>query len=85
LGCFKGGKEGTLWYYQSLLNTLEVSGRSSIVDELDDVVSMLERLVEEDLPKYVTGQHWSINFSMILPINNLCALKEINIRKRWAV
>jgi GTP pyrophosphokinase len=41
---FKGGKEGTLWYYRALVEAYRVAGGSPLVDELDRVVSELERL-----------------------------------------
>jgi len=42
---FNGGKEGTLWYYRSLVDTFrEVSGSTPLVEELGRVVSELERL-----------------------------------------
>jgi (p)ppGpp synthase/HD superfamily hydrolase len=41
---FKGGKDGTLWYYRALVNEFRAAGSSPIVDELDRVVTDLERL-----------------------------------------
>ena len=41
---FEGRKEGTLWYYRSVVDTLIRSGRTSLVDELDRVVSEIERV-----------------------------------------
>jgi len=42
---FNGGKDGTLWYYRSLVDTFrEVSGSTPLVKELGRVVSELERL-----------------------------------------
>ena len=41
---FEGRKEGTLWYYRSMVGTLIRSGRTPLVDELDRVVSEIERL-----------------------------------------
>ena len=41
---FNGGREGTLWYYRSVADTLLRSGRTPLVDELDRMVSDLERL-----------------------------------------
>lgn len=41
---FQGGKKGTLWYYRSVTNALISSGRTPLVDELDRVVSEIERL-----------------------------------------
>jgi len=44
---FLGGKDGTLWYYRSLANTLREIGPSTLADELGRVVSELEQLVRE--------------------------------------
>jgi len=42
---FKGGKEGVLWYYREITNTYQkLNTNSQIVDELNRVVSELERL-----------------------------------------
>ena len=41
---FEGRKEGTLWYYRSVLDVLVQVGRTPLVDELDRVVNELERL-----------------------------------------
>jgi (p)ppGpp synthase/HD superfamily hydrolase len=51
---FNGGREGTLWYYRSLIDVLQDTGPApivdastidaSIVEELDRVVSEIERL-----------------------------------------
>ena len=40
-------KEGTLWYYRSVLDVLIQAGRTPLVDELDRVVSELERLARQ--------------------------------------
>jgi (p)ppGpp synthase/HD superfamily hydrolase len=42
---FKGGKEGTLWYYRSLVQLFRLMDSNPLVDELDRVVSELEFLV----------------------------------------
>jgi len=44
---FRGGKEGTLWYYRAMVEAFRETGNSSIIDELDRVVSELERLASE--------------------------------------
>ena len=41
---FKGGKEGTLWYYRSLVEAFRAVGSTPLIEELDRVVSELERL-----------------------------------------
>ena len=41
---FSGGKEGSLWYYRALVDAFRAHGRTPLLDELDRVVSELERL-----------------------------------------
>ena len=41
---FRGGREGTLWYYREVTKALIRSGRTPLVDELDRVVGEIERL-----------------------------------------
>lgn len=43
---FKGGREGTLWYYHTLVNTFHQLDDSPLIDELARVVSELERLAD---------------------------------------
>ncbi|MEB3339434.1 HD domain-containing protein [Okeania sp.] len=43
---FKGGKEGTLWYYRSLVTAFHQADSTPIVIELDRLVTELEKLVE---------------------------------------
>lgn len=43
---FKGGKEGTLWYYRSLSDVFLAVYPSPLADELDRVVSEIERRVK---------------------------------------
>lgn len=42
---FKGGKDGTLWYYRSLLEAFHAKGSNPLIEELDRAVSELEELV----------------------------------------
>lgn len=42
-GRFKGGKEGTLWYYGELVKVFREASGGPIVDELDRVVQELHR------------------------------------------
>jgi (p)ppGpp synthase/HD superfamily hydrolase len=42
---FSGGKDGTLWYYRALVQVFREAGTSPLVEELDRVVSEIERLV----------------------------------------
>jgi hypothetical protein len=42
---FKGDKEGTLWYYRSLVSVFQAGGSTPIVEELDRCVTELEDLV----------------------------------------
>jgi (p)ppGpp synthase/HD superfamily hydrolase len=41
---FNGGKEGTLWYYRALVAALTEAGKNDLTEELDRVVSEIERL-----------------------------------------
>jgi GTP pyrophosphokinase len=41
---FRGGKDGTLWYYRSLVEAFQAAGSTPLVEELARVVSELERL-----------------------------------------
>jgi hypothetical protein len=53
-GRFKGGREGTLWYYRSLVNIFRASGQAGEGDyltaELARVVEEIERLVSSGNP-----------------------------------
>ena len=40
---FTGRRDGTLWYYRAMVNALRSAGSSPVVEELDRVVSELER------------------------------------------
>ncbi|MEC4985139.1 MAG: HD domain-containing protein [Oscillatoria sp. PMC 1068.18] len=46
---FKGGKEGTLWYYRSLVEAFRQAGSHPLVEELNRVVSELENLVTKSI------------------------------------
>jgi (p)ppGpp synthase/HD superfamily hydrolase len=41
---FRGGREGTLWYYRAVLEAFQASEPHPIVDELERVVDELERI-----------------------------------------
>lgn len=41
---FKGGKEGTLWYYRSLISVFEKFESNYLLDELKRVVNQIEEL-----------------------------------------
>ena len=43
-GHFNGGREGTLWFYRAMVDALRAGGSFPLVEELDRVVSELERL-----------------------------------------
>jgi GTP pyrophosphokinase len=45
---FRGGREGTLWYYRSLVEAFRAAGGNRLVDELDRVVTELETLVAQN-------------------------------------
>lgn len=44
---FTGQREGTLWYYRSLVDTLRAAGSNPVVDELGRVVAELEHWAAE--------------------------------------
>jgi hypothetical protein len=46
---FKGGKEGTLWYYDEVAKILRTGGPSELVEELDRVVAELRSAAQERL------------------------------------
>jgi (p)ppGpp synthase/HD superfamily hydrolase len=41
---FKGRKQGTLWYYRTLVNVFRKTGTTPLIEELDRVVTELESL-----------------------------------------
>ena len=43
---FKEGKEGTLWYYRSLLAVYEQAGSSCLTHELERVIAQLEQVAD---------------------------------------
>ncbi len=44
-GLFKGGKEGTMWYYRALVTQFKACEDTPLVRELDHTVTQLEKLV----------------------------------------
>ena len=40
---FNGGREGTLWYYRSLVTAFREAGENELVEELDRTVSAIEK------------------------------------------
>ena len=45
---FRGGKEGTLWYYRALVDAFrKTGGTRRLTDSLDDVVTELETMVRD--------------------------------------
>lgn len=42
---FRGGRDGTLWYYRALVSAYRAHGPHPLVDELDEIVSAIERAV----------------------------------------
>ncbi len=47
---FRGGKQGTLWYYRALVDAFREAGSTALVDELDEAVGELERRAREPKP-----------------------------------
>ena len=46
---FKAGKEGTLWYYRSLVEVFKRTGPARLAGELDRVITELEQVAEQPL------------------------------------
>ncbi|QIN83706.1 HD domain-containing protein [Rubrobacter tropicus] len=44
---FNGGREGTLWYYRAVADTLSGAGGGPVVDELERVVAEMERATRD--------------------------------------
>ncbi len=49
-GRFRGGRDGTLWYLQSVVEILKQADASPLVEELDRVVGELVSLAQSRLP-----------------------------------
>ena len=47
---FHGGREGTLWYYRSLVEMFRKAGSNTLVEELDRVVTEIEHLAGREAP-----------------------------------
>jgi GTP pyrophosphokinase len=47
---FKGGKDGTLWYYRSLSDAFQAVFPSPLSEELERVVSEIEKLAKPEKP-----------------------------------
>lgn len=48
---FKGGREGTLWFYRAVVDALLAVEKTPLVEELDRVVAELERLAAANDPQ----------------------------------
>lgn len=54
---FAGRREGTLWYYRAVLDALAKHGSSRLLEELERVVSEIERAAgRERLMRYIYGE-----------------------------
>src|SRR5438270_605004 len=49
---FTGGKDGTLWYYRSVVDALRELGPAPLIEELDRVVTEIEQLAAENSSSY---------------------------------
>ncbi|URD53331.1 HD domain-containing protein [Chroococcidiopsis sp. CCNUC1] len=45
---FKGGKDGTLWYYRAVIEAFIAREKTPLIKELERVVAELEQLVKDD-------------------------------------
>ena len=55
---FNGKKEGTLWYYRAIVDTLQ--GEGPIVEELDRVVTELEMLSSTIRSRVGAVRFWAV-------------------------
>ena len=46
-GRFRGGKDGTLWYYRTLTEAFQSKELGSLLDDLNAVVSRIEQMSQE--------------------------------------
>jgi (p)ppGpp synthase/HD superfamily hydrolase len=44
---FRGGREGTLWYYRAVLDVLSTTGVTPLLEELDRAIGEVERLAKK--------------------------------------
>jgi hypothetical protein len=47
---FTGGKDGTLWYYRSLIDALSTANKNELIEELERVVNEIDRLSNSPNP-----------------------------------
>lgn len=45
---FKGGRDGTLWYYRVVVEAFIARGKTPLIEELERTVAELEQLVKDD-------------------------------------
>jgi GTP pyrophosphokinase len=58
---FRGGREGTLWYYRATLELLQRPGRSALTDELRRALEALERLTGDNAgDPLAAGDGWRL-------------------------
>ena len=43
-GNFRGGRDGTLWYYRTVVEMLKQAGANPLVEELERTVAEIERV-----------------------------------------
>ncbi|MCL2349639.1 MAG: HD domain-containing protein [Planctomycetaceae bacterium] len=48
---FSGGRDGTLWYYRSVINALRGAGGSPVLTELESALTRLETMIQEIEPE----------------------------------
>ena len=50
---FRGGRDGTLWYYRTVVDTLKQAGVNPLVEELERTVAEMENFALEIGPRPV--------------------------------
>ena len=75
---FSGGKEGTLWYYRSVSETLKKVGPHLLAAELNRVVGELEQVAQFARPNVrLDSLATELNYQTLLALTGMDALKEV--------
>ena len=75
---FSGGKEGTLWYYRAVAETLKKAGPHLLAAELGRVVGELEQVAQHARPSVrLDSLATETNYQTLLGLTGLESLKDI--------
>jgi SpoVK/Ycf46/Vps4 family AAA+-type ATPase len=75
---FSGGKDGTLWYYRAVAETLKKAGPHLLAAELGRVVSELEQVAQRARPSgRLDSLAIELNYQTLLGLTGLESLKDV--------